>query len=58
MRNYTTQMDAARQGIITPEMKAVARRNTEQKKKSENLLQKDRLLSVQTRTTPALIQTV
>ena len=24
MRNYTTQMDAARQGIITPEMKAVA----------------------------------
>ena len=25
MRNYTTQMDAARQGIITPEMKAVAK---------------------------------
>ena len=24
MRTYTTQMDAARQGIITPEMKAVA----------------------------------
>ena len=24
MRNYTTQMDAARKGIITPEMKAVA----------------------------------
>ena len=24
MKNYTTQMDAARQGIITPEMKAVA----------------------------------
>ena len=24
MRNYTTQMDAARQGIITPEMKKVA----------------------------------
>lgn len=24
MRNYTTQMDAARRGIITPEMKAVA----------------------------------
>ena len=23
MRSYTTQMDAARQGIITPEMKAV-----------------------------------
>ena len=24
MRNYTTQMNAAKQGIITPEMKAVA----------------------------------
>ena len=24
MRNYKTQMDAARRGIITPEMKAVA----------------------------------
>ena len=24
MRNYTTQMDAARKGILTPEMKIVA----------------------------------
>ena len=24
MRNYATQMEAARKGIITPEMKAVA----------------------------------
>ena len=24
MRNYATQMDAARQGMITPEMEAVA----------------------------------
>ena len=24
MRNYATQMDAARQGIITPEMESVA----------------------------------
>ena len=24
MRNYTTQMDAAKRGIITPEMEAVA----------------------------------
>lgn len=24
MRNYTTQMDAAKRGIITPEMRAVA----------------------------------
>lgn len=26
MRNYATQMDAARQGIITPEMEAVAKK--------------------------------
>ncbi len=26
MRNYTTQMDAARKGILTPEMKTVAER--------------------------------
>ena len=26
MRTYTTQMDAARQGIITPEMKEVAKK--------------------------------
>ena len=26
MRNYTTQMDAARKGIITPEMEAVAKK--------------------------------
>ena len=26
MRNYTTQMDAAKRGIITPEMQAVAKK--------------------------------
>ena len=26
MRDYTTQMDAAKRGIITPEMKAVAKK--------------------------------
>ena len=26
MRNYSTQMEAARMGIITPEMKAVAKK--------------------------------
>ena len=26
MRNYTTQMDAARKGILTPEMKTVAKK--------------------------------
>ena len=25
MRNYTTQMDAARKGIVTPEIEAVAK---------------------------------
>jgi phosphomethylpyrimidine synthase len=28
MRNYTTQMDAARKGILTPEMKKVARKES------------------------------
>lgn len=27
MRNYTTQMDAARKGILTPEIKTVAEKN-------------------------------
>ena len=26
MRNYTTQMDAARKGILTPEIETVAKR--------------------------------
>ena len=28
MREYTTQMDAARKGIVTPEIKAVAEKET------------------------------
>ena len=28
MQTYTTQMDAARKGIITPQMEIVAKRNT------------------------------
>ena len=28
MRNYTTQMDAARKGIVTPEIEAVAEERT------------------------------
>ena len=27
MRNYTTQMDAARKGILTPEIETVAKKN-------------------------------
>ena len=28
MRNYTTQMDAARKGILTPEIETVAKKGT------------------------------
>ena len=28
MRNYTTQMDAARKGILTPEIETVAKKRT------------------------------
>ncbi len=28
MRNYTTQMDAARKGIVTPEIETVAKKRT------------------------------
>jgi len=28
MRNYTTQMDAARKGIVTPEIEIVAKKKT------------------------------
>lgn len=37
MRKYKTQMEAARMGIVTPEMKTVAKKNFEQKKKFEAL---------------------
>ena len=53
MRTYTTQMDAARQGIITPEMKEVAKRNTGQRKKSGTWWQKDRWPSAPTGFMPA-----
>ena len=50
MRNYTTQMDAARKNIITPEMEKVAAQRTyDDQKKSEHSLQKERLLSVPTK---------
>lgn len=39
MRNYTTQMEAAKKGIITPEMKAVAKKNIVQRRKSATWLQ-------------------
>ncbi|MBO7651004.1 MAG: phosphomethylpyrimidine synthase ThiC, partial [Lachnospiraceae bacterium] len=38
MRNYTTQMDAARKGIITPEMKAVAKKEYRTEEEIRNLV--------------------
>ena len=40
MRNYTTQMDAARQGIITPEMKAVAKKEYRTEEEIRDLVAK------------------
>ena len=40
MRNYTTQMDAARQGIITPEMKAVAKKEYRTEEEIRDLVSK------------------
>ena len=56
MREYKTQMEAARRGIITPEMKKVQQKSTAQRKKSESLLQKARWLSAPTGFTPVLSQ--
>ena len=40
MRNYTTQMDAAKRGIITPEMKAVAEKEYRTEEEIRNLVAK------------------
>ena len=40
MRNYTTQMDAARRGIITPEMKAVAEKEYRTEEEIRDLVAK------------------
>lgn len=36
MQTYTTQMDAARKGIITPQMESVAKRSTAHPRRSAN----------------------
>ena len=46
MRNYTTQMDAARKGILTPEIKTVA----EKEHMETDKLMKEKLRSVRTKT--------
>ena len=40
MRNYTTQMDAAKKGIITPEMKAVAKKEYRTEEEIRDLVAK------------------
>ena len=40
MRNYTTQMDAAKRGIITPEMKAVAKKEYRTEEEIRDLVAK------------------
>ena len=44
MRNYTTQMDAARQGIITPEMKAVAKKEYRTEEEIRELVAKGQVV--------------
>ncbi len=45
-RNYTTQMDAARQGIITPEMKAVAAKEYRTEEEIRDLVAKLSLIHI------------
>ena len=40
MRNYTTQMDAAKKGIITPEMKIVAKKEYRTEEEIRDLVAK------------------
>ena len=54
MRNYTTQMDAARKGIVTPEIEIVAKKEN----MTTEALMKLVAESVPTRITPALIRRV
>ena len=50
MRNYTTQMDAARKGILTPEIKTVAEK---EHMDEDKLMKRVKLRSVPTKITPA-----
>ena len=50
MRNYTTQMDAARKGIVTPEIETVAKKENMDVDKLMNLSMKARSQSVPTKT--------
>ena len=58
MRNYTTQMDAARKGILTPEIETVAKKEHMPVEKLMRLSQKEKLPSVQIKNIPALTRKV
>ena len=47
MRDYTTQMDAARKGIITPEMKKVAAKEYRTEEEIRDLVAKGQVASGQ-----------
>ena len=51
MRNYTTQMDAARKGILTPEIETVAQKEHMSTDEMMKLVAEARLQSVPTKTT-------
>ena len=56
MRNYTTQMDAARKGIVTPEIEIVAKKENMTTEALMKLVAEARLQSVPTKITPVLIR--
>ena len=53
MRNYTTQMDAARKGILTPELEIVAKKENMTTEALMKLVAEGKLPSVQTKTMSA-----
>lgn len=53
MRNYTTQMDAARKGILTPEIKTVAEKEHMDEDKLMKLVAEGKVAICATKITPA-----
>lgn len=53
MQNYTTQMDAARKGIVTPEMEIVAKKEYRTTEEIRQLVAEARWPFPPTSTTPA-----
>ena len=58
MRNYTTQMDAARKGIVTPEIEIVAKKENMTTEALMKLVAEGKVAICATRITPALIRRV